>query len=182
MKAQLAEFEAKAPQIVFEWHDTETPAKGWVVINSLRGGAAGGGTRMRAGLDRHEVESLAKTMEIKFTVSGPAIGGAKSGIDFDPRDPRKEGVLTRWYQAITLLLRSYYGTGGDLNVDEMAEVVPLTEALGLWHPQEGVVQGHYGPGDRELVRRVGQLRQGVAKVVEDPRFSPTRPAAGRSPT
>jgi glutamate dehydrogenase (NAD(P)+) len=127
---------------------------------------------MRAGLDRHEVESLAKTMEIKFTVSGPAIGGAKSGIDFDPRDPRKEGVLTRWYQAITPLLRSYYGTGGDLNVDEMAEVVPLTEALGLWHPQEGVVQGHYGPGDRELVRRVGQLRQGVAKVVEDPRFSP----------
>ncbi|MFE0462636.1 Glu/Leu/Phe/Val dehydrogenase dimerization domain-containing protein, partial [Kitasatospora sp. NPDC058965] len=170
MKDQLAAFEAKAPQIVFEWHDSETPARGWVVINSLRGGAAGGGTRMRAGLDRHEVESLAKTMEIKFTVSGPAIGGAKSGIDFDPRDPRKEGVLTRWYQAVTPLLRSYYGTGGDLNVDEGAEVVPLTESLGLWHPQEGVVQGHYGPGDR--VRRIGQLRQGVGKVVEDPRFSP----------
>jgi glutamate dehydrogenase/leucine dehydrogenase len=172
VKVQLAEFEAKAPQIVFEWQDTETPARGWVVINSLRGGAAGGGTRMRAGLDRHEVESLAKTMEIKFTVSGPAIGGAKSGIDFDPRDPRKEGVLTRWYQAITPLLRSYYGTGGDLNVDEMAEVVPLTEGLGLWHPQEGVVRGHYGPGDQAQVRRLGQLRQGVAKVVEDPRLSP----------
>jgi glutamate dehydrogenase/leucine dehydrogenase len=28
-------------------------------------------------------------MEVKFTVSGPAIGGAKSGIDFDPADPRK---------------------------------------------------------------------------------------------
>ncbi|PYC88222.1 amino acid dehydrogenase [Streptomyces tateyamensis] len=170
MKDQLAAFEAKAPQIVFEWHDSQTPARGWVVINSLRGGAAGGGTRMRAGLDRHEVESLAKTMEIKFTVSGPAIGGAKSGIDFDPRDPRKEGVLTRWYEAITPLLRAYYGTGGDLNVDEGAEVVPLTERLGLWHPQEGVVQGHYGSGDR--VRRVGQLRQGVGKAVEDPRFSP----------
>ena len=37
----------------------------------------------RPGLDRREVESLAKTMEVKFTVSGPAIGGAKSGIDFD---------------------------------------------------------------------------------------------------
>jgi glutamate dehydrogenase/leucine dehydrogenase len=46
------------------------------VINSLRGGAAGGGTRMRKGLDINEVLSLAKTMEVKFTVSGPAIGGA----------------------------------------------------------------------------------------------------------
>ena len=39
MKELLSRFEAKAPQIVFEWHDAETPAKGWVVINSLRGGA-----------------------------------------------------------------------------------------------------------------------------------------------
>ena len=44
---------------------------------------------MRKGLDQREVESLAKTMEVKFTVSGPHIGGAKSGIDFDPNDPRK---------------------------------------------------------------------------------------------
>ena len=39
----LTRFETKAPEVVFEWHDSETPAKGWVVINSLRGGAAGGG-------------------------------------------------------------------------------------------------------------------------------------------
>ena len=62
MKNLLTRFEEKAPEIVFEWHDTETTARGWVVINSLRGGAAGGGTRMRRGLDRREVESLAKTM------------------------------------------------------------------------------------------------------------------------
>jgi glutamate dehydrogenase/leucine dehydrogenase len=49
-----------------------------------------GGTRMRKGLDINEVLSLAKTMEVKFTVSGPAIGGAKSGINFDPNDPRKK--------------------------------------------------------------------------------------------
>ena len=47
---------------------------------------------MREGLDMNEVLSLAKTMEVKFTVSGPAIGGAKSGINFNPRDPRKQGV------------------------------------------------------------------------------------------
>ncbi|MFM8837035.1 MAG: Glu/Leu/Phe/Val dehydrogenase dimerization domain-containing protein, partial [Bacteroidota bacterium] len=96
---RLQAFERQAPEIVFEWNDASTGARGWAVLNSLRGGAAGGGTRMRKGLDRREVESLAKTMEIKFTVSGPAIGGAKSGIDFDPSDPRKEEVLRRWYKA-----------------------------------------------------------------------------------
>lgn len=172
MKELLNRFETKAPEIVFEWHDAETPAKGWVVINSLRGGAAGGGTRMRKGLDRREVESLAKTMEVKFSVSGPAIGGAKSGIDFDPADPRKEGVLRRWYQAVTPLLKTYYGTGGDLNVDEVHEVIPITESYGLWHPQEGVVNGHFQPSESERIQKVGQLRLGVAKVVEDPRYTP----------
>jgi len=172
MKNLLAQFENEAPEIVFEWNDSETPAKGWVVINSLRGGAAGGGTRMRQGLDRREVESLAKTMEIKFTVAGPPIGGAKSGIDFDPSDPRKHDVLRRWYKAVTPLLKEYYGTGGDLNVDEMQDVVPITESHGLWHPQEGVVNGHFGGGTRELIQRVGQLREGVSKAVEDPRFTP----------
>src|SRR5215208_3852221 len=105
MLEELKRFEEKAPEIVFEWKDSETEAEGWVVINSLRGGAAGGGTRMRRGLDKREVESLAKTMEVKFTVSGPPIGGAKSGINFDPSDPRKGGVLTRWYQAVMPLLK-----------------------------------------------------------------------------
>ena len=103
MKKLLDAYENKKPEVVFEWSDSQTEAEGWVVINSLRGGAAGGGTRMRKGLNKHEVVSLAKTMEVKFTVAGPAIGGAKSGINFDPKDPRKEGVLKRWYAAITPL-------------------------------------------------------------------------------
>ncbi|WP_458735596.1 Glu/Leu/Phe/Val dehydrogenase dimerization domain-containing protein [Zobellella taiwanensis] len=172
MKALLQQFERKNPEIVFEWHDSETEARGWVVINSLRGGAAGGGTRMRKGLDRHEVESLAKTMEVKFAVSGPAIGGAKSGIDFDPADPRRDGVLARWFQAVAPLLKSYYGTGGDLNVCEVKDVVPLTERHGIWHPQEGVVNGHFKPTVSEQIQKLGQLRLGVAKVVEDGRYSP----------
>ncbi len=172
MKDLLAKFENKKPEIVFEWHDPETEAVGWVVINSLRGGAAGGGTRMRPGLDQREVESLAKTMEVKFTVSGPAIGGAKSGINFDPKDPRKAGVLQRWYKAVFPLLKNYYGTGGDLNVDEIHEVIPITEAYGLWHPQEGIVNGHFQPSKAAKIQKVGQLRQGVSKIIEDARYVP----------
>ncbi|MEC7128450.1 MAG: Glu/Leu/Phe/Val dehydrogenase dimerization domain-containing protein [Bacteroidota bacterium] len=172
MKELLKKFENKTPEVVFQWKDSETEAKGWVVINSLRGGAAGGGTRMRVGLDQHEVTSLAKTMEVKFTVSGPPIGGAKSGINFDPNDPRKAGVLKRWYEAVTPLLKHYYGTGGDLNVDEIHEVIPITEDCGVWHPQEGVFNGHYQPREAQKINRIGQLRQGVLKAIEDEKYSP----------
>ena len=172
MKDLLEKFESKQPEIVFEWKDAETEAIGWVVINSLRGGAAGGGTRMRKGLDKHEVTSLAKTMEVKFSVSGPAIGGAKSGINFDPNDPRKTGVLKRWYKAVAPLLKSYYGTGGDLNVDEIHEVIPMTEDCGVWHPQEGVFNGHFQPTEPQKIHRIGQLRRGVLQVIEDNIYSP----------
>ncbi|MEM7039156.1 MAG: Glu/Leu/Phe/Val dehydrogenase dimerization domain-containing protein, partial [Bacteroidota bacterium] len=156
----------------FEWHDAETEAKGWVVINSLRGGAAGGGTRMRKGLNKHEVVSLAKTMEVKFTVCGPQIGGAKSGIDFDPADPRKEGVLRRWYKAVLPLLKNYYGTGGDLNVDEIKEVLPITADLGLLHCQEGVAVGHFKPNEDEKRGIIKRLQDGVSKDLDDPFHDP----------
>ena len=172
MKELLKKYEEKDPEIVFHWNDPETEAEGWTVINSLRGGAAGGGTRMRPGLNENEVLSLAKTMEVKFTVSGPAIGGAKSGINFDPRDPRKKGVLERWYKAVSPLLKSYYGTGGDLNVDEIHEVIPITEESGVWHPQEGVFNGHFTPTEADKINRIGQLRQGVIKVLENSDYSP----------
>lgn len=168
----IKKYEDKQPEIVFEWKDSETEAEGWVVINSLRGGAAGGGTRMRKGLNKHEVTSLAKTMEIKFTVAGPAIGGAKSGINFDPADPRKQGVLERWYKAVYPLLKNYYGTGGDLNVDEIHEVIPITERYGLLHPQEGVVNGHFHADGASREARIANLRTGVSKVLTDARFSP----------
>ncbi len=168
----LKKFEEKPPEIVFAWQDTETEAEGWVVINSLRGGAAGGGTRMRQGLNKREVEALAKTMEVKFTISGPQIGGAKSGINFDPTDPRKGEVLKRWYKAVIPLLKNYYGTGGDMHVDEISEVIPYTEEYGLWHPQEGIVNGHFGSSDNQKIKTIGQLRAGVAKIIEDINFTP----------
>jgi glutamate dehydrogenase/leucine dehydrogenase len=168
----LNKFENKQPEIVFEWKDSETEAEGWIVINSLRNGAAGGGTRMRKGLDKREVESLAKTMEVKFTVCGPPIGGAKSGINFDPQDHRKEGVLKRWYKAAYPILKNYYGTGGDLNVDEIHEVIPITAELGLLHPQEGVVNGHLNYSPEQKLKSITALQEGVLLPILDDRFSP----------
>ncbi len=172
MKDLLKLYESKPAEIVFHWHDSETTAEGWVVINSLRGGAAGGGTRMREGLNEHEVLSLAKTMEIKFTVAGPAIGGAKSGINFNPADPRKKGVLERWYKAVKPLLKNYYGTGGDLNVDEIHEVIPITSKLGIEHPQEGVLMGHFQPNTESKTQKIKQLQDGVLLPVHKESLTP----------
>ena len=63
MKNLLQKFESKIPEIIFQWQDSETEAKGWVVINSLRGGAAGGGTRMRLGLDQLDHQLVGPSLE-----------------------------------------------------------------------------------------------------------------------
>lgn len=157
----------RPPELTVDWRDPETGARGWLVINSLRGGAAGGGTRMRAGISPREVVYLAKAMDLKFSLSGPAIGGAKSGIDFDPTDPRKADVLERWYRAITPYLRHHYGTGGDLNVDEVLEVIPTFQRLGFEHPQEGVVRGHLMPTPERFKRIIRNLKAGVEAVVPE---------------
>lgn len=149
------------PERVVEWEDEQTRARGWLVLNSLRGGAAGGGTRMRAGLDLRETVYLAKTMELKFAYSGPPIGGAKSGIDFDPADPRRREVLGRWFEAMRPYLASVYGTAGDLNVDSRHDVGPLCSSVGLRHPQQGVIQGFFEPDESELDEICRRIREGL---------------------
>ena len=173
MEELLKEFESKEPEVIFEWKDTETEAEGWIVINSLRGGAAAGGTRMRLGVTKDEVLALAKTMEIKFTVSGPPIGGGKSGINFNPRDPRKKEVLSRWYAAAKPLLKTYYGTGGDMNVDEVHEVIPICQENEILFPLEGVVRGHHKKNKEGTNKIINQLLKGVPLIVKNKNLTPS---------
>lgn len=172
MEKLLQEFENKEPEVVFEWQDSETSARGWIVINSLRGGAAAGGTRMRIGVTKNEVLSLAKTMEVKFAVAGPNIGGGKSGIDFDPKDPRKKDVLKRWFKAAKPILKSYYGTGGDMNVDEVEEVIPFCKNEGILFPLEGIVSGHFQLESDEKKKIIDQLSTGVPLEVTSKNLLP----------
>ena len=172
MEKLLKKFEDKKPEIVFEWKDEKTDAEGWIVINSLRGGAAAGGTRMRIGVTKDEVLALAKTMEVKFTVAGPPIGGGKSGINFDPKDPRKKEVLKRWYAAAKPLLKTYYGTGGDMNVDEVHEVIPMCEEQGILFPLEGIVNGHHRRDEQGKMKIINQLKIGVPLIVKEESLTP----------
>jgi hypothetical protein len=53
----------------------------------------------------------------------------------------------------------------------MKSSYPMTEECGVWHPQEGVFNGHFKPTEADKINRIGQLRQGVVKVIENPKFS-----------
>ncbi len=172
MEDLLKKFEDKKPEIVFKWQDNLSSAKGWIVINSLRGGACAGGTRMHTNVSEQEVVALAKTMEVKFTVSGPPIGGAKSGINFDPKDPRKKEVLKRWFATVKPLLKSYYGTGGDMNVDEVEEAMPICEKNGILFPLEGVVNGHFKKDKVGKLQMINRLSKGVPLIVRDEKLTP----------
>ena len=46
------------------------------------------------------------------------------------------------------------------------------EESGVWHPQEGVFNGHFTPTEADKINRIGQLRQGVIKVIENVAYSP----------
>jgi glutamate dehydrogenase (NAD(P)+) len=163
---RYAAFLRTPPEMVVAWTDAQTGARAWLVINSSRGGAAGGGTRMRTGQSLREVTWLAKAMELKFAFSQPAIGGAKTGIDFDPSDARKQDVLDRWFRTIAPLLRDRYGTGGDLNVDEALDVLPTFSRLGLEHPQEGVIRGHVRPDAIEYRAIMRRMEAGVVAPLD----------------
>ncbi len=164
--AKYQAFYEREPSLVVHWHDDKTPAKGWLCIDSLTGGAAGGGTRMHARGTREEAVFLAKTMGVKFRACGPAIGGAKSVIQFDPTDAKaKQGVLERWFAHIGPYLRNCYGTGGDVNVGEVEATRIAEKVVGIGHVQEGIARGHRWKDDEKPKQKVSRLRKGTeAKV------------------
>ena len=51
-------------------------------------------------------------------------------------------------------------------------MIPITEDCGVWHPQEGIFNGHFKPTEADKINRIGQLRLGVIKVIENKEFSP----------
>ncbi len=106
------------PYLQVTWRDTQTPARGFVVIDQLVTGIATGGLRMRPGCTVNEVGELAREMTLKMGAFGIHVGGAKGGIDFDSADPRAEEVRERFLQAVRPLLERFWVTAGDLGTQQ----------------------------------------------------------------
>ncbi|MEU3193476.1 Glu/Leu/Phe/Val dehydrogenase dimerization domain-containing protein [Streptomyces sp. NPDC006992] len=112
---QAAEHE---PFLQVMWRDSETTARGYVVIDQLVSGIATGGLRMRPGCTLDEVGALAREMTLKMGAFGIPVGGAKGGIDFDSADPRADGVRERFLQGVRPLLERFWVTAGDLGTQQ----------------------------------------------------------------
>ncbi|EOM76721.1 glutamate dehydrogenase [Rhodococcus rhodnii] len=109
---------AREPYLRMSWTDPETGAVGHLVVDTLVSGLATGGTRMRAGCTLREVEDLARGMSNKTATFDLPVGGAKGGIDFDPKDSRAYGVLTRFCEAMRPWLDRHWVTAEDLGVPQ----------------------------------------------------------------
>ncbi|MYQ44210.1 glutamate dehydrogenase [Streptomyces sp. SID4985] len=134
-----------APLISLTWTDHVTGRRGFLVVDRLVRGVASGGLRMRAGCTLEEVTGLARGMTMKEalhydpTSRYVPLGGAKGGIDCDPRDPEAYGLLVRYLRAVRPYIESCWTTGEDLGltqdlVDRAAAEAGLVSSVQAVYP------------------------------------------------
>lgn len=127
------------------WTDHVTGRRGFLVVDRLVRGVASGGLRMRPGCTLDEVTGLARGMTMKEVLHyNPEsryvpLGGAKGGIDCDPRAPEAYGVLARYLRAMKPYIESIWTTGEDLGltqdlVDRAAAEAGLVSSVQAVYP------------------------------------------------
>ncbi|MEV6249754.1 Glu/Leu/Phe/Val dehydrogenase dimerization domain-containing protein [Streptomyces sp. NPDC051742] len=115
---------AAAPLLAVGWTDHVTGHRGHLVVDRLVRGVASGGLRMREGCTAEEVAGLARGMTMKEALHYDPraryvpLGGAKGGIDCDPRSPEAYGVLVRYLRAMRPYVERFWTTGEDLGLTQ----------------------------------------------------------------
>ncbi|MFM9629982.1 MULTISPECIES: Glu/Leu/Phe/Val dehydrogenase dimerization domain-containing protein [Streptomyces] len=134
-----------APLLSLTWTDHLTGRRGYLVVDRLVRGVCSGGLRMREGCTLDEVTGLARGMSLKEALHyDPAaryvpLGGAKGGIDCDPRHPESYGLLVRYLRAVRPYVESCWTTGEDLGlsqdvVDRAAAEAGLVSSIQAVYP------------------------------------------------
>ncbi|MFI6079950.1 Glu/Leu/Phe/Val dehydrogenase dimerization domain-containing protein [Streptomyces sp. NPDC051217] len=136
-----------SPLISLTWRDHVTGREGYLVVDRLVRGVSSGGLRMRKGCSLEEVTGLARGMTMKEALhfnDDPSaryipLGGAKGGIDCDPRDPAAYGVLVRYLRAVRPYIETVWTTGEDLGltqdlIDRAAAEAGLVSTVQAIHP------------------------------------------------
>ncbi|MFF7448850.1 MULTISPECIES: Glu/Leu/Phe/Val dehydrogenase dimerization domain-containing protein [unclassified Streptomyces] len=112
------------PLLSLTWTDHVTGRQGFLVVDRLVRGVASGGLRMREGCTLDEVTGLARGMTMKEALHYDPesryvpLGGAKGGIDCDPRDPAAYGILVRFLRATRPYVEGVWTTGEDLGLTQ----------------------------------------------------------------
>ncbi|MFG2868507.1 Glu/Leu/Phe/Val dehydrogenase dimerization domain-containing protein [Streptomyces sp. NPDC048338] len=134
-----------APLLSVDWTDHVTGRRGHLVVDRLVRGVASGGLRMREGCTAEEVTGLARGMTMKEALHYDPwnryvpLGGAKGGIDCDPRSPEAYGVLVRYLRAMRPFIERFWTTGEDLGltqdlVDRAAAEAGLVSSIQAVYP------------------------------------------------
>ncbi|MGW4518714.1 Glu/Leu/Phe/Val dehydrogenase dimerization domain-containing protein [Streptomyces sp. NPDC004393] len=134
-----------APLLTLVWTDHITGRRGYLVVDRLVRGVASGGLRMRPGCTLDEVAGLARGMTMKEALHYRPesryvpLGGAKGGIDCDPRAPEAYDVLVRYLRAMKPYVESVWTTGEDLGltqdlVDRAAAEAGLVSSVQAVYP------------------------------------------------
>ncbi|MEC3979989.1 Glu/Leu/Phe/Val family dehydrogenase [Amycolatopsis sp. H20-H5] len=139
------------PLMRLTWTDEVTGARGYLVVHTLVSGVATGGTRMRAGCTMTEVEDLARGMANKTATFNLPVGGAKGGVDFDPKDPRAFGVLERFCSFLRPWIDNHWVTAEDLGVPQHL-IDAVFEKLGLQQSYHAAIRRSADP--ERTLRRV----------------------------
>ena len=148
------------------WTDSVTGRNGYLVIDRLIRGVSSGGLRMRPGCSLAEVRGLAAGMTRKEALHyDPGaryipLGGAKGGIDCDPRSAEAPGVLLRYLQAMRPYIADMWTMGEDLGLTQDQVDAAAAEA-GL----VSTVQAVYPLLDDETAART-RLGDAFAVVVD----------------
>ncbi|MET9832772.1 Glu/Leu/Phe/Val dehydrogenase dimerization domain-containing protein [Streptomyces sp. NPDC006385] len=112
------------PLLSLTWTDHVTGRQGFLVVDRLVRGVSSGGLRMRPGCTLDEVAGLARGMSVKEALHYDPetryvpLGGAKGGIDCDPRDPEAYGLLVRYLRSMRPYIESCWTTGEDLGLTQ----------------------------------------------------------------
>ncbi|MGW0629351.1 Glu/Leu/Phe/Val dehydrogenase dimerization domain-containing protein [Streptomyces sp. NPDC002758] len=134
-----------APLLSLTWTDHVTGRRGFLVVDRLVRGVSSGGLRMRPGCTLDEVTGLARGMTMKEALHYDPqsryvpLGGAKGGIDCDPRDPEAYGLLVRYLRAMRPYIETMWTTGEDLGltqdlVDRAAAEAGLVSSVQAVYP------------------------------------------------
>ncbi|MFH0515996.1 Glu/Leu/Phe/Val dehydrogenase dimerization domain-containing protein [Streptomyces sp. M41] len=133
------------PLLSLTWTDHVTGRQGFLVVDRLVRGVSSGGLRMRPGCTLDEVTGLARGMSMKEALHYDPearyvpLGGAKGGIDCDPRDPEAYGLLVRYLRTMRPYVESCWTTGEDLGltqdtVDRAAAEAGLVSSVQAVYP------------------------------------------------
>lgn len=120
------------PRYVVKVYNKKFQTWAYLVIDNLDLGPGKGGIRMTPSVTEEEVSRLARAMTLKNALARIPFGGAKSGINFDPRarTKKEKKEIVEWFaRELKPLLMSYYIAGPDVNMTEV-EMAQFVGAAG----------------------------------------------------